>query len=205
MPQSAVSGQPSAVGYTFDASNRLTASTRNSTTVEPIYNGVNDRVGQTVGVTTTDFALDVAAGLPEVIYTSEGNTYLHLPGVIVAESSTGETRYLLSDGLGSIRQALDDNAQLVRYNEYDPYGNPISPSGFTGEWWEDDIGLLHLRARWYLPETGTFLSKDAWEGDILRSQSLNGWSYVDGNPINRIDPSGQIYCQWGINPETRRL
>ena len=65
---------------TFDAANRLTTSTRNGTTVEPIYNGVNDRVGQTVGVTTTDFALDVAAGLPEVIYTSEGNVYLHLRG-----------------------------------------------------------------------------------------------------------------------------
>ncbi len=35
---------------------------------------------------------------------SEGNAYLHLPGVIVAESSTGETRFLLSDGLGSVRQ-----------------------------------------------------------------------------------------------------
>jgi len=54
----------------------------------------------TDGVTTT-FALDVAGGLPEVIYTSGNEVFLHLPGVIVAESSTGETRYLLSDGLGS--------------------------------------------------------------------------------------------------------
>lgn len=44
-----------------------------------------------------DNALDVE-GLPEAIYTSEGNAFLHLPGVIVAESSTGETRYLLGDG-----------------------------------------------------------------------------------------------------------
>ena len=83
-------------------------------------------------------------GLPEVIYTSEGNSYLHLPGVIRAENSTGEVRYLLSDGLGSIRQAVDENGEIVSYDEYDPYGSPIldPPSsifdplyGYTGEWW----------------------------------------------------------------------
>ena len=77
---------------TFDAANRLTASTRNDVTVQPIYNGVNDRVGQTVGLTTTYFALDVAGGLPEVIYTTAGEAYLHLPGVIMTESGGGEVR-----------------------------------------------------------------------------------------------------------------
>jgi hypothetical protein len=58
--------------------------------------------------TTTYFALDVI-GLPEVIAsrsvttTSEGNSYLHLPGVIVAESAGGEVRYLLSDGLCAVQ------------------------------------------------------------------------------------------------------
>ena len=56
---------------------RLIETTRTGTTVEPIYNGVNDRVGQTVGLSTTNYALDVAAGLPEVIYTTDGNAYLH--------------------------------------------------------------------------------------------------------------------------------
>jgi hypothetical protein len=77
-------------------------------------------VAQTVGTTTTYFALDVV-GLPEVIAsrsvttTSEGNAYLHLPGVIVAESAGGEVRYLLSDGLGSVRQAVDATGQVVVY------------------------------------------------------------------------------------------
>ena len=38
---------------TFDAANRLVSTTRNGTTLQPIYNGVNDRVGQTAGSTTT--------------------------------------------------------------------------------------------------------------------------------------------------------
>ncbi|MCP5013790.1 MAG: RHS repeat-associated core domain-containing protein [Ketobacter sp.] len=178
----------------FDSANRLVESSRNENTIQPLYNGVNDRVGQTVGLSTTHFALDVAAGLPEVIYTSEGNAYLHLPGVIITESSTGETRYLLSDGLGSVRQAVDETGSVVAYNEFDPYGNPVqngsSPYGFTGEWWQDEVELLHLRARWYSVGTGTFLSRDAWEGDIHHPLSLNSWSYVEGNPILYRDPSG---------------
>ena len=88
---------------TWDTANRLVESSRNGNMVQPVYNGVGDRVGQTVGVSTTYFALDVQ-GLPEVVYTSDGEAYLHLPGVIMTESSTGEVRYLLSDGLGSVRQ-----------------------------------------------------------------------------------------------------
>gem|GEM_PF-5978362 len=140
----------------------------------------------TDGVTTT-FTLDVAGGLPEVIYTSDNEVFLHLPGVIVTESSTGETRYLLSDGLGSIRHAVDESGSVVTYSEFDPYGNPIQhgsePYGYTGEWWGSYIELLHLRARWYSPGTGTFLSVDP-------VGSEPPYQYVKGNPINWVDPSG---------------
>lgn len=57
-----------AMTNTFDAANRLIESERDGVTLQPIYNGIGDRVGQTVGTTTTHFALDVI-GLPEVIYT----------------------------------------------------------------------------------------------------------------------------------------
>jgi RHS repeat-associated protein len=184
---------------TFDAANRLIDTTRSGTTIEPIYNGVNDRVGQTVGLSTTNYALDVAGGLPEVIYSSEGNLYLHLPGVIMTESDTGEVRYLLGDGLGSVRQAVDDNAELVAYHEFDPYGNPVDnidgePYSNTGEWWENEVGLLHLRARWYAPETGTFLSRDPVESEPP-------YSYGHNNPIRFADPSGR--CIVGYSGEVR--
>ena len=172
---------------TFDGANRLVATTRAGTTLQPIYDGLNNRVGQIEGQTTTNLALDVAADLPEVIYTSEGSAYLHLPGVIVTEDSSGDVRYLLSDGLGSIRQAVNESGTVVAYREFDPYGNPIeaggNPYGYTGEWWEDEVQLLHLRARWYAPETGTFLSVDPVESEPP-------YQYVSGNPVNRVDPSG---------------
>ncbi len=179
---------------TWDAANRLVETTRDSYTLEPIYNGLGDRAGQTVGVTTTYFALDMQ-GLPEVIYTSQGETFLHLPGVIMTESAEGEVRYLLSDGLGSVRQAVDETGTVVAYQAFDPYGNPVDnnggdPYGYTGEWWEGYSELLYLRARWMMPETGTFLSRDAWSGSPYRPDTLHGYMYAGSNPILYIDPAG---------------
>ena len=169
---------------------------QNTTTVEYHYNGDGHLVGKTVDGVRTDFALDIAGGLPEVIYTTDGESYLHLPGVIMTENADGERRYLLGDGLGSIRQVVDEQGNVVASYEFDPYGNPVNgdggdPYGYTGEWWEDEVGLLHLRNRWYMPETGTFLSEDPWEGFAGRSQSMNGYSYVEGNPVRYADPTGQ--------------
>ena len=79
---------------------------RNQETAEPLPFRIarggqrGDRVRQVVSGTTTYYTLDVE-GLPEVI-TSAEEIYLHLPGVIVTEKA-GQVRYLLGDGLGSIR------------------------------------------------------------------------------------------------------
>jgi YD repeat-containing protein len=136
----------------FDTANRLVETAGSGQSLAVSYDGLGNRVGQTVGLSTTHFALDVAGGLPEIIYTSDGNRYLHLPGVIVAESAVGEVRYLLSDGLGSVRQAVDDRGAVTAYNEFDPYGKPIvnrqseivNPYGFTGEWWQSEVGLTTI-------------------------------------------------------------
>ncbi|MFN8454625.1 MAG: RHS repeat-associated core domain-containing protein [Anaerolineae bacterium] len=57
------------------------------------------------------------------------------------------------------------------------------PYGYTGEWYEGYIDLLHLRARWYNAEIGAFLSRDLVESEPP-------YQYVRGNPVNMVDPSG---------------
>jgi len=52
--------------------------------------------------------------------------------------------------------------------------------------------LIHLRARYYAPTDGRFISRDTWAGDYNRPLSLNSWLYVEGNPVNFTDPSGYI-------------
>jgi RHS repeat-associated protein len=80
---------------------------------------------------------------------------------------------------------------------YQPYGNVMSSAGsgassytFTGKW-QDATNLIFLRARFYSPAQGRFIQHDSWPGDYNRPQTRNGWAYVEGNPINRTDPSGQ--------------
>ena len=66
-----------------------------------------------LGFAVIDDHRSLRTGLPEVIYTGDGETYLHLPGVIVAERASGDKRYLLGDGLGSIRQSVDEAGAVV--------------------------------------------------------------------------------------------
>jgi RHS repeat-associated protein len=57
--------------------------------------------------------------------------------------------------------------------------------------------ILHLRARNYFPNLGTFLSLDPFEGMMGRAMSLNGYGWVEGNTPNLIDPSGLcpgVFC-----------
>ena len=68
----------------------------------------------------------------------------------------------------------------------------LTTSCFTPEMCDSYIKLIYLRSRYYAPDTGRFLTKDSWQGDYNRPLSLNSWNYVEGNPINLIDPSGMI-------------
>jgi RHS repeat-associated protein len=62
--------------------------------------------------------------------------------------------------------------------------------GFTFHEELDNIGLIHMNGRVYDPAVGRVLSADPMGEDLYRSQSWNGYSYVRGNPLSRIDPTG---------------
>ena len=47
-----------------------------------------------------------------------------------------------------------------------------------------------MRARYYNPQIKRFINRDIIDGSITDSQSLNKYSYVQGNPVNLIDPFG---------------
>jgi RHS repeat-associated protein len=119
-------------------------------------------------------------------------------------SITGWT-YSAADGLGSVRQRLDGSGGIDEEFSYRPFGSPLQgdggdPYGFTGEAWDAEAGLLYLRARYYDPRTGRFLSQDPWSGSTLRPGMLHGFTYLENDPINGADPSGM--CPPGV-PECR--
>jgi RHS repeat-associated protein len=170
----------------YGAANRLTA-VSGSPASSFGYDGLGNRITMTVSGATTRYALDVAGGLPEVIAeTTGGQARQYVTGL--AQYDSGTWAYQLPDALDSVRTEVDASGQVAAARSFDPFGVPLGadggdPFGYTGEPWDSRAELLYLRARYYQPGTGRFLSKDPWKGDDLRPQSLNGWSYVEGNPI----------------------
>ncbi|VAW43024.1 hypothetical protein MNBD_CHLOROFLEXI01-3262, partial [hydrothermal vent metagenome] len=53
-------------------------------------------------------------------------------------------------------------------------------------------GLVYLQARYYNPALGRFLTQDSLIPDVTNGQALNAYTYVYNDPINRVDPSGNI-------------
>jgi len=154
-------------------------------------------VAKTVDGVTTDYVLDPAAGLTQVLQeTTAGQPQSYLYGHdLLAQYDSGTWAYHVNDGLGSVRQLADPMGQVVQGYSFSPFGVPLGesggePYGFTGEQWDASTGLVYLRARYYQPATGRFLSKDLWTEDQLWPQALNPYVYVVNNPINLIDPSG---------------
>ncbi len=54
----------------------------------------------------------------------------------------------------------------------------------------DMNGLYYMRARYYDQSIKRFINRDVLSGDIGNSQSLNRFSYVQGNPVSLTDPFG---------------
>jgi RHS repeat-associated protein len=131
------------------------------------------------------------------------NIYLYGNGRI-AQTNGPDTEYFLGDALGSVRQLTDASGAVTLAKNYDPFGNAVSslgstttPYGFTGEQQDSYIKLINLRSRLYSPVAGRFLTRDSWQGDYSRPLSLNRWNYVEGNPINREDPTGHwVYSRF---------
>jgi len=70
-------------------------------------------------------------------------------------------------------------------------GISASRSRYCGEQYDSDLGLYYLRARYYNPATGRFLSRDPEEGKAYDPQSLHKYLYAGGDPVNRVDPRGR--------------
>lgn len=156
--------------YEYDAANRLVSFSNANTTATYRYNGLGDRLEETVdGSNTTTFTMDLNMGLTQAL--SDGtNTYIYGNGRI-AQVNT-DTEYFLGDALGSVRQLTNNTGAITYARAYDPYGvvtqtigSSQSAYAFTGEYSGDSTQLLYLRARHYAPYSGTGI----WDKSYDRS------------------------------------
>jgi RHS repeat-associated protein len=186
--------------YTWDAANRLVSAEVDGVVSAFEYDGLGNRTAQTVAGLTTEYVLDVAGGLPEAILATTGGAsiaYVQIQGQVLAQHEAGTWTYALPDHLGSVRQLVDGDGQVILAQSFDPFGNLFESSGagasdfgYTGEAWDSDTELLFLRARWYDPVVGRFLSEDTMPGIAYLPKSLHIYAYGWNNPISFSDPSG---------------
>lgn len=102
--------------------------------------------------------------------------------------------FFLEDHLGSIRCALDQSGNVIGHAEYTPFGVPIQRIqgvrfGFASEE-QDEEGKVYLRARYYEPAIGRFLSKDPVLPQMMASIKQNRYAYAANSPTSFTDPDG---------------
>ena len=152
-----------------------------------------------------------AGGIFEVDKTSGGTvtrtvSYYPLGGAMRINISGGSNTlyYLLKDHLGSASVVTDASGNIPSGSEqrYYPYGeNRLTPGTmftdklFTGQREITGLGIYHYGARFYSPKLGRFLSPDTIVPGMANPQALNRYSYVLGNPLKYIDPSGHAQCK----------
>lgn len=114
------------------------------------------------------------------------------------ESVSTVTRHLLPDGQGSTRLLTKPNGDAVASQafEYSAFGDLLSTDTpdtrylYTGQQYDAATDLYSLRARYYDPGVGRFLSRDTWAYNFQNPVKLNRYGYAMANPINRVDLTG---------------
>ncbi|HBV98040.1 MAG: hypothetical protein JL50_00965 [Peptococcaceae bacterium BICA1-7] len=181
------------------------------------YDGDGNRTGMSVSGSVygaTEYIYDINAGLPLLMVEKDNsgneNNYIYAGRLFSSSGPQGQLFYH-QDGLGSISVISDVYGNPLNRYTYDAFGNIQSVNesvdnifGFTGEP-RDPSGLIFLRARYYDPVTGRFISRDTYEGDITNPLSLNLYTYVSNNPLGYVDPTGHaagnIYWTYTYNKD----
>lgn len=153
---------------------------------------------------TVSFLVDRynATGVPQVIAATDtmGTTLqtYHYGVSRLARTDNGTVSYYHTDGLGSTRLLTNATGMPTDAYTYTAYGEVLARTGvstnpflFAGEHRDSTSGLYYLRARYYDPTTGRFLSRDPLPGNLPVPLTLHPYLYAHANPVNIVDPTGE--------------
>ncbi len=124
-------------------------------------------------------------------------------GGLFALASDGELGYFHTDRQGSILGLTNTLGDLIGQRRFDPFGQPLHDPfqpgnalaahtyGYTGHIQDASTSLTYMKARYYAPELGVFLSNDPAQGRLSDPRSRHKHLYAHANPINGVDPDGR--------------
>jgi RHS repeat-associated protein len=142
-----------------------------------------------------------------VVYetTNSVNTSYVLAGSkLISQTQNGVARFYLQDGQGSTRTLTDNSGSVTDTYSYTAFGEMYGKTGtttnnylYTSQRFDSLTNLYSLRARFYNPVNGRFLSRDTFAYNLDDPFELNRYVYVANTPINAIDPTGnQIMVEY---------
>jgi RHS repeat-associated protein len=183
----------------------MTTATVAGATETYAYDGNGVRFTRQIGANQPiRYVSDVYSSLPVTI--DDGTRqYVHGIGLAFAVNGSAVEVYH-TDRLASVPAITDASASVTAAYRSDEYGLPAAsfgsstqPFGFTGEP-RDATGLSYLRARYYDPSLGRFMSRDTWGGFGAAQASLNRCAYARDNPTTLVDPSGRSSSSRALDP-----
>jgi RHS repeat-associated protein len=199
-----LTGNQTAIGgyaFGYDAENRMTSSTINSSTTNYVYDGNGHRVSKTTGGATTTYVYDAMDQL-------------------IAEYGTptdSGTKYISVDHLGSTRLLTDTAQNQEICFDYLPFGEQIASGTdgragcysstatpltqkFTGKERDQETNNDFFQARYMSAFQMRFTSSDPLGNFVANAadpQSWNMYAYARNNPLTLVDPTGLDYCDYG--------
>jgi RHS repeat-associated protein len=189
-----------ASSYGYDQAGQLTSYTGQNGTATYSYDGTGLRATKTVGGTTTSFVWSDQQ-TPNLL--SDGtDDYLYGPDAMPIEQfGSGGTDWFVHDQVGSTVLLLNTSGAAAGGYAYTPYG-AVTHSGaastslqFTGQYTDSESGLVYLRARYYDPTTGQFLTVDP-----MVDETGTPYAYVGDDPLDNTDLTGlcSFWCWVGV-------
>ncbi|MFH1018598.1 MAG: FG-GAP-like repeat-containing protein [Pseudomonadota bacterium] len=129
--------------------------------------------------------------------------YITIGELLVAQRTDTTNEWLQTDHLDSVQSVASSGAGLVLQQRYRPFGDSFSGGGgaqsaqtltastsrkFASQR-QDENGLIYLRARYYDPSIGRFISPNP-VGRTDHPASINSYAYAMNDPINQTDNTG---------------
>ena len=177
------------------------------------YDGTSARVGKTVGTaasteTETTKYYNMGATVLNEVSSNDGNTTnLIGAGIEARMSVTGSSitsaYFLQKNAHGDVTAAISGTERAATY-DYDAFGNTLieegeinNPIRYSGEYLDEETGLIYLRARYYDSSVGRFISEDP------ARDGMNWYAYCGNSPVMMVDPWG-LYTDYAFYGDERQ-
>lgn len=196
------SGPAGNAAYEWTSANRLASAAVGKTRATYVCDAFGRRVEKRVDGRITRTIWAGAQPLRDTILKKDGDRnidYLFFPATPVLLAIRDETRIRYA-AFGHRYETLcltDLDGRTIWQADYDAFGNAVIEKGksvfqpfrLAGQYLDTETGLHYCAARYYDPRLGRYLSPDPM---FLEGGSDNFYAYCNGDPVNRLDPTGEF-------------